>query len=130
MPSEQTLAELFTKGLLPIRQGALFRQALDPNSSPHLPDRVAGMLFGLATGDALGNTSEGMLPAERRRCHGGITNNDTIAAIVGAAVGALHGQQALPPRWLATLLGRTRAPADDGHVQELIAEVRRGCMLR
>src|SRR5271165_5580342 len=31
------------------------------------PDRVRGMLLGLAIGDALGNTSEGMNPAERRR---------------------------------------------------------------
>lgn len=74
MSSEQTLAELFTRNLLPIHHGALFRQALAPNPSPHLPDRVAGMLLGLAVADALGNTSEGMLPAERRRCHGEITD--------------------------------------------------------
>ncbi len=33
-------------------------------------DRVRGMLLGLAIGDALGNTSEGMTPAERREIHG------------------------------------------------------------
>jgi len=47
------------------------------------------------------------------------TDNDTIAAIVGAAVGALHGEGALPSRWRDGLLGRTREE-DDGHVQELI----------
>ena len=46
-------------------------------------------------------------------------DNDTNAAIVGAAVGALHGRAALPDRWIAGLLGRTGAD-DDGRVFELI----------
>jgi ADP-ribosylglycohydrolase len=50
-------------------------------------------------------------------------DNDTIAAIVGAAVGALHGRRSLPDRWIAGLLGRTR-DADDGRVFDLIAEAR------
>jgi len=40
-------------------------------------------------------------------------DNDTIAAIVGAAVGALHGERALPQRWRDGLLGRLGAD-DDG----------------
>jgi ADP-ribosylglycohydrolase len=52
-------------------------------------------------------------------------DNDTVAAIVGAAVGALHGRQALPGRWQMGLLGRTTA-RDDGRVFRLIeAAVRR-----
>ena len=51
-------------------------------------------------------------------------DNDTIAAIVGAAVGALHGRENLPERWKAGLLGRTR-DADDGHVFNLLKEARR-----
>ncbi|MBX3023783.1 ADP-ribosylglycohydrolase family protein [bacterium] len=47
-------------------------------------------------------------------------DNDTIAAIVGAAVGALHGAEALPERWKKGLLGRTRED-DDGRVFHLIA---------
>jgi ADP-ribosyl-[dinitrogen reductase] hydrolase len=35
-------------------------------------------------------------------------DNDSIAAIVGAAVGALHGKSALPERWISGLLGRTK----------------------
>jgi ADP-ribosyl-[dinitrogen reductase] hydrolase len=50
-------------------------------------------------------------------------DNDTVAAIVGAAVGALHGRDALPLRWRERLLGRTRA-SDDGRVQALIAQAR------
>lgn len=45
-------------------------------------------------------------------------DNDTVGAIVGAAVGALHGRAALPGRWIDGLLGRT-CEADDGRVFEL-----------
>ena len=47
-------------------------------------------------------------------------DNDTIAAIVGAAVGALHGLSRLPERWVRGLVGRT-AEADDGEVFRLVA---------
>lgn len=50
-------------------------------------------------------------------------DNDTIAAIVGAAVGALHGRSALPKKWVERLTGRT-AHDDDGRVFELVAEAR------
>jgi ADP-ribosylglycohydrolase len=50
-------------------------------------------------------------------------DNDTVAAIVGAAVGARHGRKALPPEWIDGLLGRTGAH-DDGRVFELIGEAR------
>lgn len=46
-------------------------------------------------------------------------DNDTVAAIVGAAVGALHGARALPTSWRAGLLGRT-CEADDGVVFRLV----------
>lgn len=50
-------------------------------------------------------------------------DNDTVAAIVGAAVGALHGTEQLPRRWREGLLGRTGA-ADDGTYQELLQKAR------
>jgi ADP-ribosylglycohydrolase len=50
-------------------------------------------------------------------------DNDTIAAIVGAAVGALHGKEAIPKRWVQNLPGRT-VECDDGKVFELIALAR------
>jgi len=46
-------------------------------------------------------------------------DNDTVAAIVGAAVGALHGRAALPAPWLRDLSGRTAA-ADDGRIFDLL----------
>jgi ADP-ribosylglycohydrolase len=50
-------------------------------------------------------------------------DNDTIAAIVGAAVGALHGKDAIPKRWRESLLGRT-GEADDGKVFDLLRKAR------
>jgi len=50
-------------------------------------------------------------------------DNDTAGAIVGAAVGALHGKSAIPDRWRKNLLGRT-GQDDDGHVFELLEEAR------
>lgn len=49
-------------------------------------------------------------------------DNDTVAAIVGAAAGALHGLQALPASWRAGLLGRTGA-SDDGAMFRLVEAV-------
>lgn len=46
-------------------------------------------------------------------------DNDTIASIVGGALGALHGADAFPSRWVEGLLGRTGAE-DDGQLFELI----------
>jgi ADP-ribosylglycohydrolase len=46
-------------------------------------------------------------------------DSDSIAAIVGAAVGALHGCAQLPDRWKQDLLGRTQE-RDDGRIFELI----------
>lgn len=48
-------------------------------------------------------------------------DNDTCAAIVGAAVGALHGASALPAEWIDGLLGRTTVD-DDGQVFKLLAQ--------
>lgn len=51
-------------------------------------------------------------------------DNDTIGAIVGAAVGALHGRSAIPERWIKNLLGCT-SDRDDGRVFELLAEAKK-----
>ena len=51
-------------------------------------------------------------------------DNDTIAAIVGAAVGALHGKNKMPTRWVAGLSGRT-TDRDDGRVFELLEKAKK-----
>ncbi len=50
-------------------------------------------------------------------------DNDTVAAIVGAAVGALHGRAGLPKRWIDALSGRT-ADRDDGRMFELLTSAK------
>jgi ADP-ribosyl-[dinitrogen reductase] hydrolase len=50
-------------------------------------------------------------------------DNDTIAAIVGAAVGALHGADALPARWVEDLTGQVDG-GDDGRAFELLEQAR------
>ena len=51
-------------------------------------------------------------------------DNDTIAAIVGACLGALHGKSKIRAEWLLGLSGRTR-DKDDGHVFTLLKEAKR-----
>lgn len=46
-------------------------------------------------------------------------DNDSIAGIVGAAIGALYGLECFPERWIKGLTGRTRS-GDDGEVFRLI----------
>lgn len=46
-------------------------------------------------------------------------DNDSAGAIVGAAVGALHGTGGLPGRWIKDLTGRTHG-SNNGHVFKLI----------
>ncbi len=52
-------------------------------------------------------------------------DNDTIAAIVGAFLGALHGRDSLPRPWLKKLTGRTREN-DDGAVFRILARAQCG----
>jgi ADP-ribosylglycohydrolase len=51
-------------------------------------------------------------------------DNDTIASIVGAAVGALHGLKGIPDRWIDGLTGRIRGN-DDGEVFKLIFKAKK-----
>jgi len=72
MTNRESLQQLFTEGLIALRPARLLDTA-----PPGLPaafgfDRVEGMMLGLAIGDALGVTTEGQLPDERRRRHGEI----------------------------------------------------------
>ena len=50
-------------------------------------------------------------------------DNDTIGAIVGAAVGALHGKGAIPERWIKNHSGRTSF-SDDGRIFQLLNEAK------
>ena len=51
-------------------------------------------------------------------------DNDTIGAIVGAALGALYGREAFVPQWIINLSGRTSID-DAGRVFEIIEAARK-----
>lgn len=51
-------------------------------------------------------------------------DNDTIGAIVGAALGALYGREAFAPQWVMDLSGRTSID-DAGRVFEIIEAARK-----
>ncbi|MBN1850158.1 MAG: ADP-ribosylglycohydrolase family protein [Deltaproteobacteria bacterium] len=46
-------------------------------------------------------------------------DNDTIGAVPGAAVGALHGKSAIPEKWIKNLSARTSF-SDDGRIFDLL----------
>lgn len=100
-----------------LHEGLTVRQACDRwGSGAYLLETLPSVLFIL--------TKHAEDPEEAiARAINDTRDNDTIGAIVGAAVGALHGARALPPRWRGGLLGRTRSD-DDGRVFELIGAVR------
>lgn len=81
-------------------------------SGAYLMETVPVVLFTLA---AHGHDPEAAIV----RSVNDTKDNDTIAAIVGAAVGALHGESAIPQAWRGGLLGRTMAD-DDGALFRLL----------
>jgi ADP-ribosyl-[dinitrogen reductase] hydrolase len=60
-----TLDRLFAEERIALKRGELFDRQPAPLPADDLWDRVEGMLLGLAIGDSLGNTSEGLMPDER-----------------------------------------------------------------
>ena len=83
--TERILQELVRAGRIPVSESIL-SMAL-PSPVARSWDRVEGMLLGLAIGDALGNTSEGMMPAGRRRRHGEVRDYLPNRQAGGRAVG-------------------------------------------
>ena len=77
-------------------------------SGANLFETVPSVLYILATHSQ--STEEAMV-----RAVNDAKDNDTTAAIVGAAVGALHGSQSIPKPWLDKLTGRT-GKHNDGEV--------------
>ena len=49
-------------------------------------------------------------------------DNDTVAAVVGAVLGALHGKQAIPKKWIKGLSGKLTDEGKNGQVFDLIAQ--------
>lgn len=112
-PIWQFVAERLPQALA---AGKSAREAADEwRSGAYLLETVPTVLHILAM--HANDPEQAMVRAVNDTC-----DNDTIAAIVGAAVGALHGEAALPRRWRENLLGRT-AEADDGRLYALLSRV-------
>ena len=81
------------------RQGLSVRQACDSwYSGAYLMETVPAVIYILSKH---GHDFEEAII----RAVNDTKDNDTIAAIVGAAVGALHGRKNIPARWLESLPG-------------------------
>ncbi len=73
--NRQILEDLFTSGGVRLRRSDIFDHRLVAPANPEqLKDRIEGMILGLAIGDSLGNTSEGLMPLDRRARYGEITD--------------------------------------------------------
>jgi hypothetical protein len=72
MTNRETFEELFQTNGIDIRRSGLFD--LDPAPLPRDFDfdRIEGMMLGLTVGDALGITTEVMIPRDRHRHYGEI----------------------------------------------------------
>ena len=68
--SASVFDEMMTSGEMSIRNAPLLTVSPEPISASW--DRVGGMWLGLAIGNVLGNTSEGLTPRDRKREHGEI----------------------------------------------------------
>ena len=101
-----------------LRKGLSVREACDAwGSGANLFETVPSVLYILARHAE--NAEEAII-----RAANDTRDNDTVGAIVGAAVGALHGAKCFPDRWIRKLTGGTRSE-DDGEVFRLIIMARR-----
>ena len=79
-------ARVISEGFLPARS-ALLQGPREPVSGPVSPNRIRGMLLGLAIGDALGNTSESLPVLEREARYGEIRDYLPNSRSAGRRVG-------------------------------------------
>jgi len=70
MDNPAVIADLFQRGAIRLQRGQLFDRRVDPKPRTFDFDKVDGMLLGIAIGDALGITTEGMLPRSGQLAHG------------------------------------------------------------
>lgn len=82
-----TAKSLALDGTLPIRWHARLETEPEIHIETDVAARIEGMMLGLAIGDALGNTSESLLPADRRARYGHITDYLPNRHAGGARIG-------------------------------------------
>jgi ADP-ribosyl-[dinitrogen reductase] hydrolase len=105
-------ARVISEGFLPARS-ALLQGPRDPVSGPVSSSRLRGMLLGLAIGDALGNTSEGLSPEQRAARHGEIRDYLPNSRAAGHRVGLPSDDSQLAFWTLESLLERGGLDPDD-----------------
>lgn len=97
-----------------LAKGVTIRNACDSwGSGANLFETIPSVLYILATS---GHSAEEAIIRAVNDTH----DNDTVAAIVGAAVGALHGTVGIPQRWLIRLQGNIRKGGSRYQVFRLI----------
>lgn len=116
MANQQALTQFLSEGKIALQPGDLLQSIPSPLSPACTWDRVEGMLLGLAIGDALGNTTESQLPAERQRAHGIIRDYLPNRYAAGRPVGVPSDDSQLAFWTLEQLL------ADDGLVPDHLAQ--------
>ncbi len=84
--NREMLDWLFETGRINLERGALLDEPPPPDGGIDF-DRARGMMLGLAIGDALGNTSEGMSPAWRRRVCGEVRDYLRNPRALGRRIG-------------------------------------------
>jgi ADP-ribosylglycohydrolase len=97
-------ARVISEGFLPAKS-ALLQGPTERVTGPLLPDRVRGMLLGLAIGDALGNTTEGLTAADREARYGEISDYLPNHHAAGTRVGLPSDDSQLAFWTLESLLG-------------------------
>jgi ADP-ribosylglycohydrolase len=105
-------ARVISEGFLPARS-ALLQGPREPVSGPVAPNRIRGMLLGLAIGDALGNTSESLSALEREARHGEIRDYLPNSRSAGRRVGLPSDDSQLAFWTLESLLERGGLDPDD-----------------
>lgn len=113
MTSPGCVERLIDEGRLAVRREG-FQGLGPPPADPVVSaDRVEGMLLGLAIGDALGNTSEGLPPAERAARFGEITDYLPHPRAGGRPVGLPSDDTQLAFWTLESLLEHRRGVPED-----------------
>ena len=105
-------ARVISEGFLPAKS-ALLQGPRERVGGPVPADRVSGMLMGLAIGDALGNTSEGLTAAEREARHGEIRDYLPNEHANGRRVGLPSDDSQLAFWTLESLLERGELDPED-----------------
>jgi ADP-ribosylglycohydrolase len=72
--NSRTLEKLFEAGEIQVKRSRIFEESSEPRPGCTDYEKVEGMMLGLAIGDSLGITTEGMLPEARRNACGEIRN--------------------------------------------------------